>query len=304
MSEHYRLVNLDAREYLDPTAHATPEALYALAGSPSGFLERLILLLSTPPERGGWATHRIALIGEYQYAPEWLEHLGLTSTVTAFMRAMNNVTDADPAPMSLYAQLPTLARDALTTAPDFPPHDPTRPDLTSLDTLPHDLDTNAILDPRDLPGHASSTPHPRDTTERVHTRWRLTTSTALALMIANGEQHQGPWAGHRITLTRRADLPPQARNDTPTALALLQRDAFFARALQDLPTRAPAANAIPSARAPARVTRRAPPAPPTPPSAIATPPSANATLLGANTTLLGANTTQGTLFPTPRSIST
>lgn len=243
MSERFQLANLDARAYLEPGDEPSREGgagtnLYALAGSHDGLIERAIVLLREPPSQGGWAEQRLVLIGERQEDAGWFERASVNAAHRHLVREMDELQGRDRRADTLHAMLPDVFASADALARERTPRfDPNAPDLTSLDTLVVSLDEDAFLDPRALPGHASSTPHPDDEHERVFRHWRLTTGTALALLIASGGRHEGPWAGQRIALRAREQVRRGALDRTPTALALLERDPFFARALAALPKR-------------------------------------------------------------------
>lgn len=258
MAEFYALANLDARAYLHPRDSSGPESLYELAGSANGYLERLIIMLTAAPEAGGWAGQRLVLIGDYQHDHEWLERAGISQRHVDYLHELDRMQGRQARPSGLHAALERSYQNANDNALErIPPYDPARPDLTSLDTLVTNLDTNAHLDPRALPGYQSSTPHPAEPGERISGRWRLTTSTALALLLAEGDTHHGPWAGHHITLTPRQHLSPTSRDDTPLALHLLHQDPFFKQALNTLPQRERSMITTPASASP--VTRSAPP---------------------------------------------
>lgn len=269
MSEHYRLANLDARTYLEPGDASSHQGgagtnLYALAGSHDGLLERCIVLLRAPASADGWAEQRLVLVGEHQHDERWFERALVPPAQRTLVREMDELQGRPKRPDTLHAMLPDVYRNANELARERTPrYDPDAPDLTSLDTLIVNLDEDAFLDPRGLPGHASSTPHPDNASERVFTHWRLTTGTALALLIASGRAHNGPWAGQRLALRAREQVRRGAIDRTPTALALLERDPFFARAIAALPKRPSAHPTTEPRRAPLEPRER-PLAPPTP----------------------------------------
>jgi hypothetical protein len=276
MNERYRLANLDARAYLEPNDAPSRDGgagtnLYALAGSHDGLLERCIVLLRDPTTQRGWAEQRLVLIGEHQDDTSWFERARVTPAHRNLVREMDDLHGRTRRPDTLHAMLPDVFTPTNELARERTPrYDPDARDLTSLDTLIVSLDEDAFLDPRGLPGHASSTPHPDDERERVFQNWRLTTATALALLIASGRSYEGPWAGQRIALRARESVRRGALDRTPTALALLERDPFFARALAELPRREPAPLARQAPRTP-DAPRAWPLTPPPPHGAVVQP---------------------------------
>lgn len=123
MGQYYKIVNLDKREYIDPSKFGDGLKLLEFGCSASGTLCGLAILLADGNNRGGgdlgsddpvvgsWAGNRIVVAGDYADDGKFLEEFTPNKEIALYAYAYKSFTDISTKVIAAMKEDPYIKQD-------------------------------------------------------------------------------------------------------------------------------------------------------------------------------------------------